>query len=297
MVKKADFGGIIPAMLTPFTEHQELDIGGIRETVNFLIESGVSAIMCNGSTGEEAALTRKECIKVVEATVAAADGRVKVIAGAGAPATREVIERSREAKSAGADSVMIVTPFYEIPSQDGLYRHYETIAGAVDIPIVMYNIPPHTNVEIRLHTLEKLVEIDNIVALKDSSGNLSYFAEVIRTVGEKISVLTGGDDITLPCFTMGCSGAILALANIAPHLLVELYNAVKQDEMEKARKLYYQLLPIAQAISAPENFPTPVKEAVSILGRPAGPARSPIIPIGEEEKEKIRLALRVAGLL
>jgi len=297
MVKKMGFRGIIPAMLTPFTQNGEVDVSGVKKTVNFLIENEVSAIMCNGSTGEEAALTRDECVRVAEATVAAVDGRVKVIAGAGAPATREVIERSREAKGAGADSVMIVTPFYEIPGQEGLYRHYEAVAEAVDIPIVMYNIPPHTNVEIGLRTLEKLVEIDNIVALKDSSGNLSYFAEVIRTVGDKISVLTGGDDITLPCFTMGCPGAILALANIAPRLLVELYEAVRQNEMERARKLYYQLLPVAQAISAPENFPAPVKEAVSILGRPAGPARSPIIPVGEGEKETIRLALRAAGLV
>jgi len=297
MGKKMKVEGIIPAMLTPFTEAGEVDVAGIKQTVDFFIENGVSGIMCNGSTGEAAALTRGECIKVTETTVKAANGRVEVMAGTGAPTTREVIERTREAKSAGADSVMIVTPFYEIPSQEGLYWHYATIAETVDIPIVLYNIPPHTNVEIQPQTLARLAEIDNIVALKDSGGNLSYFAEAMRLVGDKISVLTGGDDIMLPCFALGCHGAILALANIAPRMVVDLFQAVQQKEMAKAEKLHYQLLPIARAISIPENFPAPVKEAVTMLGRPAGLARRPIMPVSELEKEAIRKALKIASLI
>lgn len=297
MGKKMKVEGIIPAMLTPFTKTGELDVDGIRETVNFLIENRVSEIMCLGSTGEAAALTKEERIKVIETTVEAAKGRVPVMAGTGAPTTREVIEQSKEAKSAGADSVMIVTPFYEIPNQEGLYRHYATAAEAVDIPIVMYNIPPHTNVEIGLDTLERLVEIDNIIGLKDSSGNLSYFAEVMRRFGDKIGVLTGGDDITFPCFALGCHGAILALCNIAPRMVVDLYQAVQQKEIERALQLYNQLLPIARAISSPVNFPAPLKESVSMLGRRAGLARSPIMPVGEAEKANIRKALKAANLL
>jgi 4-hydroxy-tetrahydrodipicolinate synthase len=208
-----------------------------------------------------------------------------------------VIEQTREAKKAGADLVMIVTPFYEIPNQEGLYRHYATIAETVDMPIVLYNIPPHTNVEIGLSTLEKLVEIDNIVALKESSGNLAYFAEAMLRVGGKMPILTGGDDISLPCFAMGCHGAILALANIAPGDLVSLYKAVRDRDMDKAAELYYRLLPIARAISTAENFPAPLKEAVNQLGRPAGPARSPIMPVNAAEKETIRQALKTANLL
>lgn len=297
MAKKIKVEGIIPAMLTPFTDKGEIDIDGIRETVDFLIENGVSEIMCLGSTGEAATLTREECIKVTEATVKAISGRVRVMAGTGATSTKEVIERTKEAKSAGADSVMIVTPFYEIPTQEGLYRHYATIAETVDIPIVLYNIPPHTHVEIEPQTLARLAEIDNIVALKDSSGNLSYFAEAMRLVGDKISVLTGGDDITLPCFALGCHGAILALCNIAPRMVVDLYQAVQQKEMAKAEKLFYQLLPIARAISVPENFPAPLKEAVRMLGRPAGLARGPILAVSEPEKEAIRKALKIANLI
>jgi 4-hydroxy-tetrahydrodipicolinate synthase len=297
MGKKVKIEGIIPAMLTPFTEKGELDVNGIRETVEFFIENGVSEVMCLGSTGEAAALIKEERIKVTETTVKAANGRVPVMVGTGAPTTREVIEQTKEAKSAGADSVMIVTPFYEIPTQEGLYRHYATIAEAVDIPIVLYNIPPHTNVEIGLHTLERLSEIDSIVALKDSSGNLSYFAEAMRLVGDKITVLTGGDDITLPCFALGCHGAILALCNIAPRMVVDMYQAVQQKEMTKAQKLYYQLLPISRAISVPQNFPAPLKEAVMMLGRPAGLAREPIMSVSAPEKAAIREALKIANLL
>ena len=297
MGKKIKVEGIIPAMLTPFTEKGELDVNGIRETVNFFIESGVSEVMCLGSTGEAAALTKEERIKVTETTVKATNNRVPVMVGTGAPTTREVIEQTKEAKNAGGDSVMIVTPFYEIPTQEGLYRHYATIAEAVNIPIVLYNIPPHTNVEIGLHTLERLVEIDNIVALKDSSGNLSYFGEVMRLVGDKIGVLTGGDDVTLPCFALGCHGAILALCNISPRQVVDMYQAVQQKEMAKAQQLYYQLLPIARAISVPQNFPAPLKEAVTMLGRPAGLAREPIMPVSAPEKEAVREALKTANLL
>ena len=297
MGNKMSFNGVIPAMLTPFTSSGDLDLDGLKKNVDFLIESGVSQIMCLGSTGEAATLTREECVKVTEATVKAANGRVPVMAGTGATSTREVIERSKEAKSAGADSIMIVTPFYEIPNQEGLYKHYASIADAVDIPICLYNIPPHTQVEIALETLEKLAKIDNIAALKDSSGNLNYFAEALRRVGDRMAILTGGDDITLPCFTLGCHGAILALANIAPRMVVDLFQAVQQKEREKSLDIFFKLLPIARAISVAQNFPAPVKEAVNMLGRPAGPARSPIVPLGNSEKEDIKKALQHAGLL
>ena len=297
MAQKMSFNGIIPAMLTPFTRSGDLDLDGLKKNVDFLIENGVTQIMCLGSTGEAATLTREENVKIIEATVKASNGRVPVMAGTGATSTREVIERSKEARNAGANSVMIVTPFYEIPNQDGLYKHYASIAEAVDVPICLYNIPPHTQVEIAPETLEKLAKIDNIMALKDSSGNLSYFAEVLRLVGDKMAILNGGDDITLPCFALGCHGAILALANIAPRMVVDLFQAVQQKDDRKALDIFFKLLPISRAISVAQNFPAPVKEAVTMLGRWAGPARSPIVPMSNAEKAGIKKALQHAGLL
>jgi len=297
MTQKMSFNGIIPAMLTPFTGSGDLDLDGLKKNVDFLIENGVTQIMCLGSTGEAATLTREENVKIIEATVKASNGRVPVMAGTGATSTREVIERSKEARNAGANSVMIVTPFYEIPNQDGLYKHYASIAEAVDVPICLYNIPPHTQVEIAPETLEKLAKIDNIMALKDSSGNLSYFAEVLRLVGDKMAILNGGDDITLPCFALGCHGAILALANIAPRMVVDLFQAVQQKDDQKALDIFFKLLPISRAISVAQNFPAPVKAAVTMLGRSAGPARSPIVPMSNAEKAGIKQALQHAGLL
>ena len=192
---------------------------------------------------------------------------------------------------------MIVTPFYEIPSQEGLIQHYTTIAEAIDVPICLYNIPPHTQVEIAPETLEKLSKIDSIQALKDSSGNLSYFAEVMRRAGDKMSILTGGDDITLPCLALGCHGAILALVNIAPRMVVDLFQAVQQKDREKSLDIFFKLLPVSRAISVPQNFPAPVKEAVNMLGRPAGPARSPILPLDNTDKAAIKKTLQYAGLL
>jgi len=289
--------GIIPAMITPFTESGEIDVSGIKATVDFLVDSGVSGILCNGSTGEAIVLTREERIKVTEATVSAAKGRVQVIAGTGAPSTNETIRLTQDAKTAGADAVLVITPFYEIPNQEGLYAHYDSLAETVDIPILPYNIPQHTGVEIALDTLKRLAEIDNIVGLKDSSGNISQFAEMIRLVGDKISVLTGCDDLLISSFVLGSPGGILALCNIAARMVVDLFESLSAGDLGKARELNFKLHPIARAISVAENFPGPVKEAVSQLGRPAGPTRRPITPLSVKAKEEIRDALRMAELL
>ncbi|GAI04654.1 unnamed protein product, partial [marine sediment metagenome] len=233
-------------MITPFTEKGEVDIEGIVENVEFLTKSGVHGIVVNGCTGEAVSLTREERTKVIRTSVNAAKGKVKIIAGTGVPTTRQVIELTEDAKSAGADTVLVITPFLEIPSKEGLFKHYETLAKTVDIPVIVYNIPQHTGVEIDPQTLNKLAEIDNIVGVKDSSGNLSQFAEMIRLTGDKISVLSGSDDLLFQSFLMGASGAIIALGNIAPKMTVDLYNAVKDGDIEKAKEIYYKLLPVAR---------------------------------------------------
>lgn len=297
MNKKIRIVGINPAMITPFTEKGEVDIEGIVENVEFLTKSGVHGVVVNGCTGEAVSLTREERTKVIRTSVNAAKGKVKIIAGTGVPTTRQVIELTEDAKSAGADVVLVITPFLEIPSKEGLFKHYETLAKTVDIPIIVYNIPQHTGVEIDPQTLNKLAEIDNIVGVKDSSGNLSQFAEMIRLTGDKISVLSGSDDLLFQSFLMGASGAIIALGNIAPKMTVDLYNAVKDGDIEKAKGIYYKLLPVARGIGAPENFPAPVKEAVTMLGRPAGPCREPILPLSDKEKEELKSYLKIAGLL
>jgi len=290
------FKGIIPAVLTPFNNKGEFDEEAQRENLRFLIENGVHGLMVNGSTGEAENLSREERRKNVELAVEEAGGKIPVIAGTGVPSTKVTIDLSKDAKDAGADAVMIVTPFYLIPNEEGLIKHYKTITEKVDVPIVLYNIPQHTKVNLDSTLIEKLCnEAPNIVGLKDSYGNLSQFADTIARVGDKISVLTGCDDLILPSLILGAPGAIVALANIAPKMVVELFEYAKKGEINKAKEIYFKLLPIARAIGSEYNFPAPVKEAVNLLGRKAGPPRSPITQLSTKEKEEIKKTLKHAG--
>jgi len=295
-MKKIKFEGIYPAMVVPFKPSGELDLEGIKKLVEFFMSAGCSGILCNGSTGEAASLTRDERKDVIRVTVEAMKGHGKVIAGTGAPTTRETLVLTKDAMDAGADAALVITPYFIRPTKKGLYLHYAEVAK-VGIPVLCYNLPPPTRQEVDADTLEKLIELDNIVGLKDSSGNMSYLSEIYRRFGDKISILSGADDLTLQVFAMGVKGAILGLANIAPAQIVELQKLVKADKMAEARELYFKLLPIANCINVSFNFPTQIKEAVRQLGRPSSPPRLPLLPAEPEEVDAIRKALIHAGLL
>jgi len=293
---RVNLKGIIPAMITPFTNDEELDEEALRGHVRFLIKTGISGIMCNGSTGESSSLSHDERRKVIETVVDEVGGVMPVIAGTGASSTRETVELTRDATEAGANAVMIVAPYYLIPDVEGVYVHYKKVTESVDIPVVVYNIPQHTRVNIDAKLLKRLAVLKNIVAIKDSSGNLSQFSEMIKLVGSEVLVLTGADDLIFPSFVLGSPGAILAVANIAPRMAVEILDLVQRGEVEKAREVNSRLLPIARAISVDRKFPAQVKEAVAMLGRPAGPTRKPILSLTSEEKEEVRQALLMSGL-
>lgn len=296
MGEKARFHGIMPAMLAVFKADGELDLEGIKRNVQFYVDAGCSGIVCNGSTGEAVNLSREERKAVIRATREVGGGRIVIVAGTGAPTTNAALELTQDAKEAGADAALVITPFNAIPNKVGLYKHYAAVAK-VGIPVILYNLPQHTGVEIDLDTLAKLVKLDAVVGIKESSGNLSYFAEIIRRFGQDLTPITGCDDMTLQAFSLGASAAILALGNIAPKMLVELLAAVEASDLAKARSLYFKLLPMAQAISSSVNFPAPVKEAVRLLGRPSSDPRLPIVAVEAEESRAIRQALVYAGLL
>jgi len=295
-MRKAKFQGIMPAMLAPFKRNGKLDIEGIKTNAKFFSEAGCTGIVCNGSTGEAINLSGEERLAVINATREAVGAKLVIVAGTGAPTTGAAVESTTDALKAGADAALVITPFNAIPNKNGLYRHYAEVAQ-VGIPIIVYNLPQHTGVEIDLCTLEKLVKLPTIVGIKESSGNLSYFAEIIRRFGGDLAALTGCDDMTFQAFALGAPGAILALGNIAPKMLVQLFNLVGDGRLAEARTIYFRLLPIAQAISSSINFPAPVKEAVKLLGRPSGPPRLPILPVDAKEATAIRDALKVARLL
>jgi len=291
------FRGIMPAIVTPFTEKNELDLAGMETNVKFYLECGVTGVVVNGSTGEASALTREERIETIKTAVKVVNGRGKVVAGAGAPTTGHAIGLARDAESAGADAVLVLTPFSVIPTKEGLYSYFKEVSQAVDIPLIAYNLPQHTLVNLGVDTLSRLVDDGFVAGIKESSGNMSVFAQITKELGTRISVLTGGDDLMLQSFILGCSGAILALGNIAPKLCVELFKAVQGNDIAKSKDLYFRILPVAQAIGSPENFPAPVKEAVRLLGRPAGACRSPILPLNVHERKALEDALKEAGLL
>lgn len=290
--------GIFPAMITPFTEKEGLDETLIRKVVDDLIAFGVHGIMCCGSTGESGALLREERRKVIEWTVDQAKGRVPIVAGTGSSGTKETIEATRDAKDVGADAALIITPYYQIGTDEGVYEHFKAVAKQVDIPIIPYNVPQATLFNLSPSLFVRLVEdIGNIVGVKESSGNTSQLAEIIRLVGERISVLTGNDAGLLSDFVLGCPGAIVAIGNVAPRMAIEIFDSVQNGDMKRARQVYYQLLPVALALDGEANWAARVKEMVRLQSRVAGMVRKPYLPIGDREKKKLHEALKQAKLI
>jgi 4-hydroxy-tetrahydrodipicolinate synthase len=297
MYKGFCFQGIVPALVTPFTERAELDLDGLKANVEYLIPQGIWGVLVCGSTGEAASLTREEKIVLVSSVAKVSQGRVQVIAGTGAPSTAETIRNSLDAKEAGADALLVVTPYYLIPTQEGIYQHYKAVNDAVELPMLAYNIPAHTGNDIQMSTLERIAGLEHVVGMKESSGRGWYMADAIAHVGDRMALIEGGDDTLYAGLCIGAAGCILALCNLAPAECVAIYTAVQAGRHDEARSIYYQILPIARAISVSVNFPAGVKAAVEMLGRKAGPCRSPIQPLTDAESKQMRAALIASRLL
>ena len=297
MKKPIKLEGIFPALVTSFDQNNQLDEEALRKIVRYCLDGGSAGVAVNGSTGEAINLSREEKIRAIKVCLEECRPRgKKVIAGCGGPTTSSTLELVKDALEAGADAGLVLTPFNNIPKQDGLIAHYEAVA-ALGLPIVLYNIPSHTGVNIDMDTFEKLIQIPSVIGIKESSGNLPMMAEIIRKYGRDITIFTGCDALTLQIFSTGADAAILALGNIAPAAVVSILENMKAGNLEAARETYYKLLPIANIISEEENFPTTVKEAVSQLGYNCGPPRLPITPCNDREKKAIYEALVYAGLL
>lgn len=283
--------GIIAAVVTPFKKNYELDEEGLREIVNYLIENGVHGMFVCGSQGEAYALRDEEKKQVIEVTVSEVNGRVPVYAGTGDVTTRNVIQLSRYALDVGADAVSIVTPYFIRPSQDELFEHYKEIAESVDIPILLYNNPGRTEVSLDAATVGRLAEMDNIVGIKDSSGDLTLTAEYIHSCPKEFAVLAGRDSLILATLLYGGKGAIAATANIVPKLVVGIYESFVEGNIQKARELQFRLLPLRLAFRL-GTFPVVVKESMMLIDKPAGPARSPVGSLPEKNREQLKRILR-----
>ncbi len=289
--------GIFPALVTPFTDDgKAVDEERLRALVNHCLEQGVHGVVPCGTTGEFTNLTIEERKRVIKIVVDEVKGRVPVIAGTGASGTDEAVEMTKYAKDAGATAALIVTPFYLKPADRGIYEHFYTITNEVDLPVILYNIPQCTGLELPWQMVEDLAQLPNIVAIKDSSGQLKYILAVLEKVRDKINVLCGHDEVLVAGLAAGCSGAILASANIIPDIWIQLYNHIKKGEVQQARELQYKVQKIARIIVG--SGAVGVKEALNMMKIKVGPVRKPLSVGGEltyEAREELRLDLEKIG--
>ncbi|ODS35156.1 MAG: 4-hydroxy-tetrahydrodipicolinate synthase [Candidatus Altiarchaeales archaeon WOR_SM1_86-2] len=289
--------GSIPALVTPFSRDLSVDEEGLRRNVEFQIENGSSGLVTVGTTGESPTVTPGEHKRITEIAADQANGRVPVIAGTGSNSTDEAIEYTKHAEDCGADASLQVSPYYNKPTQEGLYRHFKAIADAVDIPVILYNIQGRTAVNIEPETMLRLSKIDNIVGVKEASGSIDQVSKILMlTCDEDFVLLSGDDSMTLPMMALGGVGVISVVANIVPSQTAELVKLCEEGNFEDARKIHYKLLPLIHAMFIETN-PAPVKFAMNELGMAAGELRLPLVFPGEGNKEKIRQVMRDTGLL
>jgi 4-hydroxy-tetrahydrodipicolinate synthase len=282
-------------MVTPFRTDGSLDEATLRTLVRRQIEHGIDFLVPCGTTGESPTLTREEHLRVVAITVEESSGRVPVLAGAGGYNTHEVIELARECESLGADGILSVTPYYNKPTQEGLFQHYKAIASAVRLPIVVYNIQGRTGINVEPGTLVRLAEIENIVGVKEASGNISQMAEILNRLPEGFTVLSGDDAITLPLIALGGQGVISVVSNQIPRVMTELARLGNQGDFESARELQRRYFPLMQ-INFVEANPGPVKWAMYRMGLLEPIYRLPMIPPSAASQQKIEQVLDSVGL-
>lgn len=285
------FSGAIPALVTPFTENGELNVKKVHELVRFHLEKKTPAVVPSGTTGESPNLTDKEKQRLFEAVVEEANGRLQVIAGTGGNNTAHSIEMTKIAKKIGADAALIVTPYYNKPTQEGLYQHYIKIADEGGLPVVIYNVPGRTSVNILPATVERLCEHERIVAIKEASGNLGQISEIHRRCGDKLTILSGDDNLTLPILSVGGEGTISVTANIVPDKINEMIQAFLGGDSERAMALHHKLEPLHEAMFLETN-PIPVKTAMNLMGMDVGGFRLPLCEMSAANKEKLETVLR-----
>jgi 4-hydroxy-tetrahydrodipicolinate synthase len=289
------FKGSIVAIVTPF-KNGKVDEKALGDLIDWHIRQGTNAIVPCGTTGESATLDYEEHHRVIRFTVEAVNKRVPVIAGTGANATDETIMITKEAKKSGADAALVVAPYYNKPTQEGLYRHYKAVAEAVKMPIILYNVPGRTAVNILPATVARLAEIKNIVALKEATGDMKQVSEVIRLCGNRITVLSGDDFTTLPLMALGGKGTISVTANVAPKLVSQMCALWEKGKFDEARKLHFKLEPLNASMFIETN-PIPVKTALALMGKIREEFRLPLCEMAPANREKLKTVLNDMKLI
>jgi 4-hydroxy-tetrahydrodipicolinate synthase len=289
------FTGSLVAIVTPF-RNGRVDERALGDLIEFQLANGTDGIVPCGTTGESATLSHEEHNRVVALAVEVVRRRVPVIAGTGSNSTDEAIALTKHAKAAGTDAALLITPYYNKPTQEGLFRHYKAVAEAVDLPLVLYNIPGRTAVNMAPATVARLAAIRNIVAIKEGAGSLQQVCEITQACGDRMTVLSGDDPLTLPMMAVGAKGVITVTANIAPADMAAMVDAALAGNYAEARRLHYKLYPLFTALFYETN-PIPVKAALAMMGKCGGEIRLPLTPIGAENREKLARVVKDYGLI
>lgn len=286
--------GSMVALITPF-RNGKVDFAALESLVEWQIASGQKALVPCGSTGESATLTHEEHGEVVAAVIKTAAGRVPVIAGTGSNSTAEAIRLTREAERAGASAALLISPYYNKPTQDGIVEHYRAVAAATSLPLLVYNIPGRTGSTIEPSTLQRLAGIDRIAGVKEATGSLDRVIDTLAACGDHFVVLSGEDSLTLPTIAMGGTGVISAVANVIPVEMARLTDLALEGRWDEARRLHFQVLPVMRACFLETN-PIPVKAALAMMGRCADELRLPLLPMTAAGRERLRAAMAESGV-
>ncbi|MBI4270322.1 MAG: 4-hydroxy-tetrahydrodipicolinate synthase [Candidatus Rokubacteria bacterium] len=291
----ARFQGSFVAMVTPF-RNGDVDEAKLRELVEFHVANGTDGLIPCGTTGESPTLSHDEHKRVVEIVIEAARGRLQVVAGTGSNSTAEAIGLTKHAERSGAAGALVVNPYYNRPTQEGLYRHFRAVAESVSIPIIVYNIQSRTAVNVETPTLERLArDVRNVAGVKEASGSLDQMSQVIAACGPDFSVLSGDDNVTLPLMAIGGHGVISVIANLLPRETAEMVHAALDGDWKRARELHYRLFPMARAAFIETN-PIPIKEAMAIAGLLEPEFRLPMCRMSDANRERLRAVLKQYGL-
>ena len=286
-----NFGQVLTAMVTPFDQNEEIDFPAVTNLVEHLIANGTDGLVVAGTTGESPTLTTEEKVELFKFVVKTINGRVPVIAGTGSNNTRASISLTKLAEEAGVDGIMLVAPYYNKPSQEGLYQHFKAIAQATALPIMLYNIPGRSVVNISVETIVRLSQIPNIVAVKEASGNLDAMAQIISETPDDFSLYSGDDGLTLPVLAIGGAGIVSVASHIIGNEMQDMVNSFRSGNLQAAAEKHRSLLPIMKALFAAPS-PGPVKAALNMNGVPVGGVRLPMIPLNEVELASLKKALQ-----
>ncbi|NUK29171.1 4-hydroxy-tetrahydrodipicolinate synthase [Parageobacillus sp. VR-IP] len=286
------FGKIVTAMVTPFDHKGNIDFAKTTSLINYLLENGTDSLVIAGTTGESPTLTTEEKVALFRHVVSVVNGRVPVIAGTGTNNTRASIELTKKAEEIGVDAVMLVAPYYNKPNQEGLYQHFKAIAESTSLPVMLYNIPGRSVVNIAVDTVVRLSEIPNIVAVKDASGNLDAMTEIITRTREDFQLYSGDDSITLPVLAIGGAGVVSVASHIIGNEMQQMIAAFEAGDNKKAAKLHQKLLPVMKGLFAAPS-PVPVKTALQLKGLDVGSVRLPLVPLTEQERSELMRLLNM----